>query len=225
MSCYASQNRKLNGNSCVPMPHFYDDGTLIAKACHGTCDSCSGSSSTSCDSCYPSQNRELIAKSCKPLSGYYEDGNDVAPKCDSNCLECITTATTCTSCVAGKFLSSQKCLPCVWPCITCSDATLCKTCVAGLTKTGYSCNCPVGQFADYSGSQCSSCSAAMTACQECDSSTHCTKCSVGYYLNSGSTCTKCKPGCLHCNDLVCLQCRADLTLTSGSCYCNSSSYF
>lgn len=83
--------------------------------------------------------------------------------CPANCDTC-SSATVCTDCSSGYYLSSGSCFTCssAMPyCSTCYSRVSCLTC-----QTGYAVN----------GTTCASCPALIVGCLECSSNTYCTVC-------------------------------------------------
>ena len=126
----------------------------------------------------------------------------------ANCLKCskdgINEAYTCEECVTGFYTNltpSATCQPCSQNCLEC-DASSCSKCSDGYYPLGNSCNicestckkcnggtagdctdCPLDRY--LSASQCLSCSAMMTDCEECIVGNDCLKCKAGHSFNSG----------------------------------------
>ena len=78
------------------------------------------------------------AIACDP--GTFDNGSGACSSCDTTkCLECDASATTCTACPEGKYLSSSACSTCPTGCGTCRDASVCMTCKSGYVLAGSSC--------------------------------------------------------------------------------------
>ncbi len=61
-------------------------------------------------------------------------GQCVACPSNANCLQCSALNTSsCQSCVTGYYVVSGTCSKCVSPCLTCSSAIVCTSCVDGFT--------------------------------------------------------------------------------------------
>lgn len=93
--------------------------------CKPWCNGCSGTYD-SCVNCVDT-NRE--SNLCTCVDGYYSTNPDktiLCGGCDNNCLTCVNTSTNCTSCVDGKYLSSNSCPDC--------DNTVCGTCQTTATN-------------------------------------------------------------------------------------------
>lgn len=127
------------------------------------------------------------AKSCVRCSG-------ICATCNSEyyCLTCLAGYSNdgyCYStCPVGTFAdaNTRKCLPCVSPCLECSNtAKHCTKCINGLVQSQGICSttCPIGSY--NSAGVCLDCT---FPCLNCSSSTQCSKCLGGYLLYMGLTC-------------------------------------
>lgn len=67
-----------------------------------------------------------------------------------------------------------------------------------------------------SSSQCLQC---VANCQECASTTACSTCKMGYYLNSNKQCSPCSSNCMECSasGASCVQCDTGYSIVSGLC--------
>lgn len=136
--------------------------------------------------------------------------------CNTNCLTCSGTATTCTSCPAGQFLSTtstcgscntaanyytytssgvNRCGICSANCATCSgSAATCTSCPSGQAlfpdSTCATCS-TVGYYTSVVGgvTMCNQCNAVCATCSV--SATTCTSCPSGQYLSQTNTCGAC----------------------------------
>jgi len=102
-------------------------------------------------------NRKFPDCNCK--KGYYGVGtNLVCLKCHKFCKTCKDTPENCLSCKQGNHREAKPncacksgyfnnevdiCVKCVYPCATCDDAKVCKTCVpdGDINKHDISKNC------------------------------------------------------------------------------------
>ena len=68
--------------------------------CDPSCATCSGITSTDCDTC--STGLYLLNNQCHSScpAGYFEDGANCSP-CDSKCISCESSATDCTACTTS----------------------------------------------------------------------------------------------------------------------------
>ena len=163
-SCFASQNRELSSNACVPMSGFYEASVDIAAPCDSNCLTCTGSA-TYCTSC---------------VTNMHLGGGNVCVLCSTTyqvgCLQCH--ATQCTLCDTGYVLAANglSCIACSLynsHCIFC-DSMGCLTCSTGyfLTLT----------------QNCQSCTTYDPLCTDCNQIT-CLTCSSGFILQN-STCQR-----------------------------------
>ena len=231
-SCPSTQ--KLLGGSCIAACGlgFFADATGTCQTCPATCVQCN--SLTNCISC---------------INGYYLDGVNMCVACNAaQCQNCIGTATTCTSCAAGKLLQngacipsvpgcsagyyqvgSTSCQPCPTGCATC-DTSQCLSCIATYIPKATICapstDCGAGWY--NSGPSCQQC---LSVCQTCTTGTACTTCKPGYVT---AACVSCTAPCLTCSgsQTSCTSCYPSSTkylqLGGGSCVdanqCSPGSY-
>ena len=99
-------------------------------------------------------------------------------------------------CASGTYYDSvsSSCLPCVSPCITCTNATACSWCIPGyyynaatmtcLVQT-QSFSCPAGTYKDPVLALCRACS---PFCAACTSYTTCTQCVTAQYTIANGQC-------------------------------------
>lgn len=129
--------------------------------------------------------------------------------------------TTCTQCAFGYYSSATQCIVCNAPCATCSDSTVCLSCIPGYDYTAgifpY-CTC---------GALCLNCTAQLFDCIDCmlDASyvlTDCLACMTGSYLANSTFCDTCPTNCVSCTSpLLCTSCLLPLVLLNNDCVCNS----
>ena len=199
-SCYATCPARTSSSS------FYSE----CYACP-TYDCYYCASSGLCTQCSATDNRYLSNTSrCLPNSGYYDDGsNSLAPACNANCLTCTTSATYCTTCAAGKYLTgTNTCAACITNCAACTAATSCTTCNTGYTYTAANNSCWLN---------CST----ISHCSTCTYTTSlaCSTCANGYYLST-NTCPACITNCLSCSSgSSCTTCTSGYTYTAANNSC------
>lgn len=166
----------------------------FTASCQSTCQTCNSSNLTQCLSCYRSS-----------ISIYMFLSNQ-----------------TCVSVCADGFYgdaTSQSCLACVSPCLTCTNNILCLSCVNTSTNRSYDsfskkcvALCPNGTFSNLS-SNLYVCSACASTCLTCSNlATNCTSCSSPYFLSNFTCISSCPNGtfglsnlCQAC-DVSCLTC-------------------
>lgn len=167
---------------------FYLDNGRCAR-CGGNCQDCSVFSCNSCKSGF-----FLVNGQCEPCSG-----NCAACPSSEVCDECefgynlqngkceyegfcvLKSPIGCLRCFSGLYLNDGKCLPCEYPCQSCTSAGSCNRCQVG--------------FSLDSNNQCEAC---PENCLECDAS-GCVYCDSGFFFGPGS-CEKCEEHCLSCFD-------------------------
>ena len=96
-----------------------------------------------------------------------------------------------SSCPNATYLQNNTCNSCVSPCLLCSSATTCLSCISSFIffSSNSSClsSCPSGYY-----NQSVSCSQCVSPCGNCTSATFCISCSVNYFYNNscilGSSC-------------------------------------
>lgn len=128
-----------------------------------------------------------------------------------------------SSCPSGFFQNSTICYACVSPCLTCTSATLCLSCIIDYYNNNFTCvnasSCPSGTFpnatahnCDYCSNNCTTCSMISSNCTSCSSplflyNDSCvSSCPTGMFQN-GTLCQTCVSPCLTCTSAtVCLSC-------------------
>ena len=190
------------------LPGFYMSDEVKCNECSENCEVCSGSSK--CEACY---------------QGFYLKSDLLCGQCPGDCKKC--TKTLCLECNEGFFINSlsncelctkefcicesgfyyslteENCISCSFECETCSNSTLCQSCVSGFYLDKES----IGK--------CIRCK--DSACSICSQST-CTECKLGYFIESGQ-CLHCKSYCKSCKSLAkCLECEDSFELFQDS-YC------
>lgn len=177
---------------------------------------------------------------------------NICSLCDSNCYKCDTSAVYCTACVStstfkylylntsvvpntqtciaacplytyGDINNYNICTPCVSPCLACSSATNCTTCINGKFLFNHTCiaSCPTGtaiqnsvtNTCDPCDSNCLTCSILTTNCTSCNASLllYLGQCRVSCpapLVPHNGTCASCDPNCQTCvNDIyTCTAC-------------------
>lgn len=134
------------------------------------------------------------------------------------CNACLSI-TTCSACITGFTLSSDKmtctsnCLSTLSNCIFCSSSTYCTDCEAGY----------VTSISGTTMGKCVLICASITNCIRCKSDTQCSSCANNYQLSADlkSCSIACKVrGCLVCSDSTsynCTTCQTGYTAdTSGT---------
>jgi len=178
----------LNANSNTGVTGFVVNGKI--KLCSPGCNDCTSGACTGC------------------LTGFTFDSTSATCFiCGPNCLACDSAnPLTCSSCVAGAFLSGTICAPCNSSCISC-------------TITANQCNeCPPSQYFD--GGQCAFCG---KNCQNCSDANTCTLCNKGFVkvtFNATIICRSCIISCSSCNPAnitECTSCGKGLQLLNGAC--------
>ena len=113
LSCYTGEYLLTANNSCVSCTGdgvYLESGTQTCKLCDASCQTCSGSSATSCLSCYPE--KYMLDNSCVScdVDGYYQDTDTQTCKsCDASCKTCNgPSPTNCLSCYSGKQLNQSN---------------------------------------------------------------------------------------------------------------------
>jgi hypothetical protein len=148
----------------MPLTHYYDDGTLIAKVCDANCKECS-IAPTSCTQCNGDQYLSPT-NSCVLCSATF----------NAQCLTC--TQLTCLTCSGVFFVGLDgKCINCLFfhaQCATCNK-TQCLTCNTGSYPIGGSCK------------PCTDFHAQCTACTQ----TGCTTCTAPYQPSPTKQCVNC----------------------------------
>lgn len=140
-----------------------NDGTYLDSNTQ-TCRTCPTGAKTCLDSTTISE--------C--LSGYLKSSNSLfCSPCASNCLTCPSSTSTCTSCATTYYIQSSQCVKC-----TISN---CDSCY--LFQSNVYCSACSSSYYRQTNTTCSSCT---SSCKTCTSSTVCTVCKTGYYIQSGA---------------------------------------
>ncbi|KAM3867993.1 extracellular matrix organizing protein FRAS1 [Diretmus argenteus] len=231
----------LLGDHCVPScPQGHYSWHGACRACHSSCEACSGEGPLSCTSCHahsvlwPSG---LCAPTC-PL-GYHDDGHRVCQACDSQCLTC-DMAGACTSCrdpakvllfgecqydsCAHQYYlntTTRACRECDWSCNACNGPLRsdCLQCMEGYVLQDGVCTqgCSPGSYQD--GDRCLGCD---ERCVECQGPGQCQRCQPPYATLQGH----CVLGCgrnyfLDDASQICKSCSVDCVLCDGVGRCRA----
>lgn len=154
---------------------------------------------------------------CLSCQNGYQFINNQCIQCQNlHCYQCQASISSCQSCAPSYGRLSSACLLCQPAnCYNCDgDNTQCATC-----NTGYY----------LSGGQCYSC---QSNCVTCTSSTICTSCVAGTFLQANGRCKTLPTNCLQIDNTTlssnvgsCKRCSYGYILLSGNCYPCSSSLF
>jgi proprotein convertase subtilisin/kexin type 5 len=202
--------------------------------CHHHCQTCDGTTSTSCLSCGSSRFYKPDTKECVlncPGTGYYKTSTSCL-KCHPSCQYCNgITENDCLLCPIGRFENNlsecvpdcgngfwndpatQKCQPCHYSCADCFDSSESK-CIG--CNTGYqlrpdnTCRepCPQGTVPIQSGGE-FLCMRCHTSCAQCNGITEfdCMGCKTGFKLTSENKCVQtCLEGTFESTPEVCSDC-------------------
>lgn len=234
----------LLSNLCLAVcPSTYYSNINICSACTLPCLTCSGSSI--CLSC--SNGSYLYGSSCVGScgSGLTTYNNSICLYCSVSCMTCLSAnSSACTSCYSGAYLDQNSqtcsstcsngfypdsssgiglCLPCVAPCLYCTSATYCLSCLGtSLFLVNGSC---LGCL-----DPCQTCSTLRTNCTSCNTnssypylySASCnSNCLFGYFPDSSYQCTACTSPCASCTDSStsgCLSCLSGYYRLNSTCF-------
>lgn len=194
-------------NSVTGETRYFNDGN-VCTACHSTCEACSGPQKTDC----------VV---CKDGAGYLRDGECVADCGD----DYFPTGST-------DDALGLRCESCLSGCSTCTNATVCLRCTAGMylqpdDTCALDCEAGLGAIDTVDGGKCLECagqdcldctSQAAGGCTSCGNSTllhegYCeSTCPTGTFPDAAAavcrTCVSRIPGCANCtaDGVVCLDC-------------------
>ena len=217
---------------------------ITGYCCSPSCSQCDWNQCQSCNNGYLFDNFNCVPcpDTCRSCTAGVCDG---PATCIDGCDLCYTS-TTCHICKDGYYLSDGICLACNPRCNKCGSLNLCYECKAPYSPfLGYCCpagctgcdwdkcsECSEGLFND--GVSCVTCPLTCSyctggicvpkcpdSCSTCTSSTSCTSCKTGFYLDV-STCPQCRPECTGCTTAdSCNSCVSPLVLKNGVC-CQAS---
>lgn len=140
-----------------------------------------------------------------------ENGQCLSCQVD-NCQTC-SASNFCSQCqegyslIAGNTATSDQCLGCLDPCLTCDANGVCLTCIQPFNSL------PVNGV-------CFLCNDPHCAVCTNSSSGTCSSCDVGYSSSNGVCQKECADFCVSCTSLtVCLQCQSNFYyLQNGACF-------
>ena len=123
---------------------------------------------------------------CDPNSSYY-----LVDKATSSCV---------SACPAGTYEDTNQCLPCVSPCLTCTSATQCSSCLPSPNPAFYF-------------------QSATNSCVE--------KCESNQLASPSSLCVDCEFPCKSCaaQPETCLACESGLYLYGKDCVASCPYHF
>lgn len=186
------------------------------------CDICLSASecSTVCNAGFVYFNKQCLGT----VPQGYVNISGMAEPCLGDCATCSVTQTNCTSCrtlnqsgnlcvalcPAGTASVNNICTPCTSPCYTCTNTpTTCLTCDPSITPLVFLSNsrcvttCP--SLYVFPNPIDNTCTACISPCSTCNSSTSCLSCVTGYNLH-GTTCSNnCPTGFVNISS-VCQKC-------------------
>ena len=270
-TCVASNASPNSSQGCNCNTGYWGTAPLTSSssciACGSDCLTCNQASI--CLSCVVSNATPLSSGGCACATGYWGKyaGASLSSctACYSECSTC-SQANTCTDCIStnavpntstntgcvcnGGFwgtsplTSKSSCTACYSECSTCSQASICLTCVAtnAAPDSTQGCDCKQGYYGTRPLSTSGACSTACySECATCNEASICTTCiasnaspnssqgctcNTGYWgkalLTSSSSCIVCSSDCLTCNQAsICLSCVVSnaTPLSSGGCAC------
>ena len=147
MVCAPGSELQADGTCACVTGKFLEPATGECLECQDSCRTCS--SGAKCDTCPPGFTLgSSICLAC--AANEYIEG-DTCADCGTNCLKCAAGPDQCLECASGAELvnggcpcqdsffldstgtGSPTCKACGSTCLTCEDASKCKTCPAGLS--------------------------------------------------------------------------------------------
>jgi hypothetical protein len=173
----------------VALNHWSNQSTcnLNINVCYPRCETCTVVGTDANNNCTSCKNEYLIFQ--------------------SNCY------TACPDQLNGVYfyMNGNTCNQCVSPCLTCTDAISCKTCVLGyylvenLTSNNCVQTCPSGYY--LTGNICKQCNSLCSLC--IDNPDNCSKCSsTAYYLNPNQCLSVCPSGYAPNDSRECVVCKS-----------------
>lgn len=262
VSCLTCINSATTCTSCNSSLIYYNSQCLQSCPVrfynlNGSCAEClppcyTCSNSTYCLSCSFNYLKDGACISSCP-EGYYQDQAALScVACQAQCKTCASSY-SCITCKSGCLYSGQcpsscpstsffgqidnvtntcSCQQCIYPCSTCSNSSVCLTCVDGYLYAG-SClvQCPTSYYGSSITGACTLCSLTYAQCLTCTSKA-CTLCNSGYYILNGvcltscptyyypslQQCVICSAPCLTCSDpSTCLSCVSPYALLGSTC--------
>ncbi len=201
---------------------MFDTGSMRAHSCDDKkCLFCEGSQSN-CVRCIDNYYLLEDTGSCSICGEGYFRVQDRCFKCSSNCKTCTDAADRCTTCGAGKSLSSanhtcvsscsgqysidsdtNRCITCPMNCSTCSNSSTCLSCPEGFILDDVNCKQSISR-GKYS-LESLPCSSNCANCKE--SSSRCIECPPGQFVSAQNfTCGPCGDGYFVSSDRLCYNC-------------------
>ncbi|KAL4429707.1 hypothetical protein ABPG74_001393 [Tetrahymena malaccensis] len=240
----------MNGSTCQACGQgYFMDNNNICIQCHISCAYCNGPNQNQCTTCLQKGYFISIRQNniCVPICDLSQAQfiNLTINPLQQYCSQCSTLCQTCqdsqncTSCIQGYYLLQNKCYKCDTTCQSCTGPgpNNCLVC----SQPGYYISqkdnnicvaqCDINQsfyvdsLTNPNQNICKQCS---LNCLICSSSTNCSQCQQGFYLN-GNICSPCMQG-YYQNGNQCLPCDSSCKICSGpgsnNCIiCSNSNYF
>jgi hypothetical protein len=250
--CIVCKDTNAIGPDCTCPPamnSYLSPIDYMCKPCHLSCSTCTGPAFDQCINCAGGVVQDGI---CGCPDGQYRNSTTgYCDPCQPPCVRCGGTATSCKTCQPTAIYNGGTCvckidqymdstgscnpisgLICHPSCLTCygTNSNQCSSCQSvAYIYNGY-CLCPDGYYMNtaVSPGTCTLCN----YCLECSSSTICTSCGDGAFLNVTTNKCQCLPnysgltstgGCLTsftCSDIGCAAC-TDSSTTSPCLICKS----
>ena len=210
---------------CQPPTLFTNESNIVNGSGH--CYACS--SIENCTNCSASG-----CVGCSPYNFLNSTGVGICQSCSSSCYNCQNSS-FCKQCDSRYYLSQDSCWSCSQNCVNCTNSTFCHQCDIDyflFNNTCIKCDPPTyfsNETTITTGlGHCYACS-SISQCTNC-TSTGCSQCSSGYYLNSTGigSCLPCSQNCSICeNSSICTQCFSNHYLYNNSCVdsCSPPSYY
>ncbi len=101
MTCDDSNHRELVSDNCTCKPGYFNNGVDLCAACHRSCKTCSGETSSNCLTCETSNNRSFNNQdgTCLCDNGYFDNGSAAA---------CFACHFSCSKCTSNQYLKYFK---------------------------------------------------------------------------------------------------------------------
>ena len=205
---------------------FYLDSGRCVR-CEEGCLDCSGFSCNSCVSGF-----FVVNGRCEPCSAHCGtcSSSEVCEECEfgynlqnGKCAYegfCVLKSPNgCLRCFSGLYLDNGKCLPCEYPCQSCTSAGECQRCQVGFSLDSSSSCVPCSDNClECEGSEClycesgyyygqGSCEVCGEHCMSCFDLDFCDICDYGYFASGNGKCEACGEGCSLCeNEETCNEC-------------------
>lgn len=134
----------LLASSCVAAcpDGYFSNGTVCSK-CYYRCRTCS-LTVDNCTSCAIGFLTNGTCLNTCPFGTYAELSSMSCQSCTAPCSSCANSSAACTSCISGSLIYSgqclqtcpngsyasiSSCLPCNYPCLSCTSANACSSCL------------------------------------------------------------------------------------------------